>query len=134
MNSLTQFKKISILPFLIALMLVALAQNTQAVSPPPDGGYPGFTTAEGTNALQSLTTGSANTAVGWSSLLSNAAGSFNTATGAGSLLFNTADANTAFGTARSYSTPPGQQHRRWSSRPFEQYHCRGKHGHWSVRP
>ena len=57
MNSLTQFKKISILPFLIALMLVALAQNTQAVSPPPDGGYPGDNTAEGDNALFSLTTG-----------------------------------------------------------------------------
>ena len=58
-------------------------QIAQAVSPPPDGGYPGFTTAEGTNALQSLTTGSANTAVGWRSLFSNAAVSFNTAFGAG---------------------------------------------------
>jgi hypothetical protein len=31
-----------------ALVCFALAQNAQAVSPPPDGGYPGFTTAEGT--------------------------------------------------------------------------------------
>jgi hypothetical protein len=69
------------------------------VVPPPDGGYPNFTTAEGTKALFSLTTGSANTAVGWLSLFSNAGGSFNTATGAGTLLFNTADANTAFGAA-----------------------------------
>ena len=60
--------------------------------PPPDGGYPNFTTAEGQNALQSLTTGAANTAVGWYSLFSDTTGSFNTATGAGSLLFNTADA------------------------------------------
>ena len=77
----------------------ALLPIAQAVLPPPDGGYPGFTTAEGTKALQSLTTGSANTAVGWFSLFSNAVGSFNTATGAGSLLFNTADENTAFGAA-----------------------------------
>jgi hypothetical protein len=93
--------KTSIPPVLItfALVCVALVQNAQAVVPAPDGGYPNFTTAEGTKALQSLTTGSANTAVGWFSLFSNAEGSFNTATGAGTLLFNTADANTAFGAA-----------------------------------
>jgi hypothetical protein len=84
----------------VALLCPAAAiPNAQAVSPPPDGGYPNFTTAEGQNALLSLTSGAANTAVGWSSLLSNAGGSFNTATGAGALLFNTADANTAFGAA-----------------------------------
>ena len=77
----------------------AISPMAQAVVPPPDGGYPNFTTAEGTNALKNLTTGAANTAVGWSSLLTNATGSFNTATGAGSLLFNTADNNTAFGAA-----------------------------------
>ena len=82
-----------------ALVCFALVQNAQAVVPPPDGGYPNFNTAEGQNALFSLTTGSANTAVGWSSLSSNAEGSFNTATGAGALLFNTADQNTAFGGA-----------------------------------
>src|SRR5580765_2247733 len=88
-------------PVLIAFALVcfALVQNTQAINPPPDKGYPNFTTAEGQNALQSLTTGAANTAVGWRSLFSNAAGSFNTAGGAGALLLNTADGNTAFGTA-----------------------------------
>ena len=86
---------------LIALVLVCfgLLPRAQAVVPPPDGGYPNFNTAEGTNALFSLTTGAANTAVGWSSLSTNAAGSFNTATGAGALLFNTADQNTAFGAA-----------------------------------
>ena len=78
---------------------IGLFPNARAVVPAPDGGYPNFTTAEGTKALQSLTTGSANTAVGWFSLFSNAGGSFNTATGAGSLLFNTADANAAFGAA-----------------------------------
>ena len=93
-------------PLQLALLFIslvfacfALSPIAQAVSPAPDGGYPGFTTAEGTKALQSLTTGSANTAVGWFSLFSNAGGSFNTGTGAGSLLFNTADDNTAFGAA-----------------------------------
>jgi hypothetical protein len=81
------------------LYLATGAEKTQAVVPPPDGGYPGFNTAEGQNALFSLTTGSANTAVGWFSLFTNAGGSFNTATGAGALLFNTADQNTAFGAA-----------------------------------
>jgi trimeric autotransporter adhesin len=87
--------------FLIILPLVyiGLLPGVQAVVPPPDGGYPGFNTAEGTRALFSLTTGSANTAVGWFSLFSNAENSFNTATGVGTLLFNTADNNAAFGAA-----------------------------------
>jgi len=86
-----------LIPFV--LIYVATLPGAHAVSPPPDGGYPNFNTAEGQSALFSLTTGSANTAVGWFSLSTNAAGSFNTATGAGSLLFNTADQNTAFGAA-----------------------------------
>jgi hypothetical protein len=84
---------------LIGIACIALWARAQAVVPPPDGGYPNFTTAEGSNALQSLTTGAANTAVGWHSLFSNTEGSFNTATGAGALLFNTANDNTAFGAA-----------------------------------
>jgi Chaperone of endosialidase len=84
---------------LVTMALALFLSRAQAVVPPPDGGYPGFNTAEGQNALFSLTTGSANTAVGWFSLFSVTTGSFNTATGAGSLLFNTADQNTAFGTA-----------------------------------
>jgi Chaperone of endosialidase len=91
----------AILPLLIALVLTCfgLSPKGQAVVPPPDGGYPGFNTAEGQNALFSVTTGAANTAVGWFSLFSDTEGSFNTATGAGTLLFNTADQNTAFGAA-----------------------------------
>jgi hypothetical protein len=100
--------KTSISPVLITIALVCfgLLPKAQAVVPPPDGGYPNFTTAEGTKALFSLTTGSANTAVGWFSLFSNATGGFNTATGAGALLFNDGDPttgeaseNTAFGAA-----------------------------------
>jgi hypothetical protein len=89
----------SVLVAVTSLYLAAGDQKSQAVVPPPDGGYPGFNTAEGQNALFNLTTGSANTAVGWFSLWGNTLGSFNTATGAGALLFNTADENTAFGGA-----------------------------------
>jgi hypothetical protein len=99
----------SFLTLLVVLCLSPAGPKADAVVPPPDGGYPGFNTAEGTKALFSLTTGSANTAVGWFSLFSNAGGSFNTATGAGSLLFNTADENTAFGTAALLSNTTGNE-------------------------
>src|SRR6476659_3172110 len=75
----------------IALSCFALVQNAQAVNPPPDGGYPNFTTAEGTNALKSLTTGAGNTGVGWYSLFSDITGSLNTSVGAGTLVLNTGD-------------------------------------------
>ena len=52
----------------LALLGFAVLPSTEAVVPAPDGGYPNFTTAEGTNALQNLTTGAANTGVGWYSL------------------------------------------------------------------
>jgi uncharacterized coiled-coil protein SlyX len=94
MKTITQLVLSLIIP-----CLVAVAPTTQAVVPPPDGGYPNFNTAEGQNALFSLTTGSANTAVGWFSLFSDTEGSFNTGTGAGALLFNTADENTGLGAA-----------------------------------
>jgi Chaperone of endosialidase len=94
-------RKPTILPLFMAgvFACLGLLPKAGAVVPPPDGGYPNFTTAEGTNALLHLTSGAANTGVGWSSLLSNAEGSFNTATGAGALLFNTVNENTAFGAA-----------------------------------
>ena len=69
------------------------------ITPPPDGCYPGFTTAEGCLALQNLTTGTGNTGVGWRSLFSVGGASFNTALGAGTLVLNTADSNTAVGAA-----------------------------------
>jgi uncharacterized coiled-coil protein SlyX len=85
--------------FSVVLACVALAQLAQAVVPPPDGGYPGFNTAEGQNALKNLTTGSGNTGIGWYSLFSATTASFNTGLGAGALALNTADENTAIGTA-----------------------------------
>ena len=41
----------------LVLVFVVFLPQAEAVVPPPDGGYPGFTTAEGTNALKNLTTG-----------------------------------------------------------------------------
>jgi hypothetical protein len=86
---------------LIPLILVcfAFAPQTRALVPPPDGGYPGFTTAEGDNALKFSTTGIANTGLGWRALFSVATASFNTGVGAGALVLDRGDANTAVGTA-----------------------------------
>ncbi len=83
----------------LVLLCFGLLPRVEAVVPPPDGGYPNFTTAEGTNALFSLTTGAANTAVGWFSLKSVTTGSFNTGVGAGTLVLDTGNENTAIGTA-----------------------------------
>jgi hypothetical protein len=94
---------------IILFACIGLPHGLQAVLPPPDGGYPNFTTAEGTKALFSLTTGSGNTAVGWYSLWSNTGSSYNTAVGAGTLLFNTADSNTAFGAAALLFNTTGTQ-------------------------
>jgi hypothetical protein len=73
----------------LALALFALPQTIQAVIPAPDGGYPNHNTAEGDNALLSLTTGLNNTAVGFEALLSDTTGSGNTANGFQALVFNT---------------------------------------------
>jgi hypothetical protein len=101
MKPLIQLKTAS-RPLFIALALIcpaAAGPKAQAVIPAPDGGYPGGNTAEGQNALLSLTTGGFNAAVGWFSLKSLTTGSFNTGVGAGTLVLNTGDQNTAVGTA-----------------------------------
>jgi Chaperone of endosialidase len=94
------------------------------VTPPPDGGYPGKNTAEGQDALFSLTNGNANTAIGFSALkantngdrntasgalalFTNQTGSENTATGYAALLFNRGSWNTANGVAALHSNATG---------------------------
>src|SRR5437762_784280 len=101
MNTLIlQLKKVTPLRFIVfAVACFALSPKAQAVNPPPDGGYPNFTTAEGDNALKALTIGAGNTAIGTFSLFSVSTGNFNTAVGAGSLDLNLADSNTATGAA-----------------------------------
>jgi len=79
----------------------ALSPTAQAqLSPAPDGGYPNDNTAEGDDALFSLTTGDSNTALGFEALFSNTTGIRNTATGYVALFSNTTgDRNTATGRA-----------------------------------
>ena len=98
----------------LTLTRFALSPVAQAVNPPPDGGYAGFNTAEGTDALFSNRSGTRNTSVGYQALyynngdyntaagshalFSNTSGTENTATGAGALSHNTSGFdNTASG-------------------------------------
>ena len=83
---------------LFALTCVAFLPSAQGLSPSPDGCYPGFTTAEGCDALHSLAGGAGNTGVGWRSLFFDSTGNFNTGVGAGALVLNNGDSNTAVGT------------------------------------
>src|SRR5262249_1684911 len=86
---------------ILTLSACRLLPEVHAVNPPPDGGYPGFNTAEGQNALLNLdtNTGLANTAIGSLSLQSSVNANFNTAVGAGTLSLNTGNENTAVGAA-----------------------------------
>jgi len=91
--------RIGFILFAVLLGCFALSPGAEAVVPAPDGSYPNFTTAEGQNALQNLTTGAGNTGVGWRALFADMTGSFNTGVGAGTLVLNTGDSNTAVGAA-----------------------------------
>jgi trimeric autotransporter adhesin len=99
--------------FLIPLVLAAFGLSPMAqaqLSPPPDGGYDGNNTAEGTDALFSLTTGTDNTAIGFDALYSNTTGDSNTATGSQALTSNTTGIrNTANGFAALTSNTTGER-------------------------
>src|SRR6267378_766598 len=85
----------------LALVCFGLSPTAKAQlpPPPPDGGYPGANTAEGDNALLSLTSGLANTAVGNGALRDNTTGGFNVAVGSRALASNiTGSFNMAVGT------------------------------------
>jgi hypothetical protein len=73
---------------LCTLAALVVLPTAKAVNPPPDGGYPGNTTAEGNLALNSLTSGTSNTALGYKTLFSDTTGFNNTATGSGALRDN----------------------------------------------
>ena len=95
----------------LLLAWFALSPTAQAqLSPPPDGGYPNNNTAEGTDALFSLTTGPDNTALGFDALFSNTTGDSNTATGSIALMSNITGArNTANGFAALNSNTTGER-------------------------
>jgi uncharacterized coiled-coil protein SlyX len=90
-----------------ALGSFALLPKARAVVTDPAGYFPGANTAEGQNALLSLTSGGFNTAVGWFSLKALTTGGFNTAVGAGALPVNTADRNTATGAGALFHNTDG---------------------------
>ena len=118
----------------IALEFLALSPGMRAVTPPPDGGYPGANTAEGQDALfksyyRRLQHGnwfrisedehhqSVQHGVGALTLYFNT-GDENTANGAAALVYNTTGTfNTANGAFALFSNTAGSQHgyrRRWA--------------------
>jgi trimeric autotransporter adhesin len=107
-------RNITFTTIFLILGFFALSPLAQAVVPPPDGGYPNVNTAEGQNALFSLTTGQWNTALGGFTLWRNTDGSFNTAVGTAALLSNIGNQanfegieNTAVGAAALLSNTTG---------------------------
>ena len=104
----------TILSVLACFGLLPQMQAAPDVSPPPDGCYPGFTTAEGCKALQFLTTGAGNTGLGWYALYANTTTSYNTGVGAGALALNNADSNT----------------RGWRCSVVAQHQWLTEHGRW----
>jgi len=104
-NTLSSFLFITLA---LACFVGLPSPNTFAVSPPPDGAYPGANTAEGNDALLHLTTGSDNTAIGFQALFSNLSGHDNTALGFDALSSNTTGyANTAAGVVALNSNSTG---------------------------
>ncbi len=81
-----------------------------AVSPPPDGGYPGGNTAEGDDALFNLSkNGYYNTAIGFHALFSNTDGCCNTAVGNDALAHDTEGRlNTATGYQAMHANTTGE--------------------------
>src|ERR1043166_2830741 len=67
------------IPLITALTSFAFLLTARGVEPPPDGDYGNGNTAEGLDALFSLTTGFNNTAVGTFALYDTESGSSNTA-------------------------------------------------------
>src|SRR5438034_269484 len=99
-----------LIPLVLGLAGLALAPPARALRPPPDGGYPNETTAEGDGALFSLTTGLGNTALGFNTLHANTTGFINAATGNTALSDNTTgDVNTANGYAALLSNTTGSR-------------------------
>src|SRR6266540_54778 len=108
-------RKIIFTTVLSALVCFGLCQQVQSATDTPDpGAKPLSNTADGTNALLSLTSGLYNSAFGFDSLLSASNTSFNTGVGAGTLILNNGDPtagegvqNTAVGAGALLSNTTG---------------------------
>src|SRR5438876_6640515 len=104
MKQSIKLKTTTLLVIPLVLACFALLPRAQAATPEllpapaPDGFYNGFNTAEGFNALFSLTSGTVNTALGFKALRADTSGGSNTAVGAQALLHNNLGGyNTAVG-------------------------------------
>jgi trimeric autotransporter adhesin len=98
-----------LIPLVLACFALLPAARAQLPPPVPDGGYPGFNTAEGFNALLSVSSGTFNTALGFNTLRSDIAGRFNTAVGAQALFHNNGNSNAAVGVNALFSNTTGVQ-------------------------
>jgi hypothetical protein len=102
MNPLVKIKTpTSLLLIILGFVWLGLLPKARAVSPAPDGGYPGGNTAEGNNALPNVNTaiGINNTAVGANALRDDTTGAYNVAVGSLALAGDTTGyQNTAIGT------------------------------------
>jgi hypothetical protein len=106
MKPLIQLKQTTSVFFIaFGLACFGLLPAARAVTPPPDGGYPNGTTAEGDFALFSLTSGSDNTAIGFEALLTVTHGIENTAVGSRAL--QKGFASTAVGYEALFSNTSG---------------------------
>jgi hypothetical protein len=96
---------------IFALSSFALCQQVQSATdtPDPGGSLPVSNTADGQNALRSLTTGIYNSAFGFDSLLSLTDGSFCTAVGGATLILNTGSENTATGAGALLTNSTGSE-------------------------
>ncbi len=99
-----------VITLVLACFALSPAPKALAVSPPPDGGYPGNNTAEGQDALFSLTSSTVtdNTAIGYHTLYNDTNGFFSTAVGSLALFSLTSgNNNTAAGYKALYSNTTG---------------------------
>ena len=97
--------------FLLIPLLLAcfgLSSTIQAVTPAPDGGYPGNNTAEGTDALLNRTTGAWNTAVGFQAQSGTTTGNSSVAVGFRALQNNDGDYNTSVGSQALINDTTGE--------------------------
>jgi hypothetical protein len=103
-------RRVAFTTTLLALVCFGLLSAARAVLPAPDGGYPNHNTAEGEDALFSLTGGfGGNTAIGFNALYGNTTGGNNTATGQTALYSNTTGFGiTAVGSFSLYSNTTGR--------------------------
>src|SRR6266513_1746342 len=90
------------------LGLASFCSTVLAVDPPPDGGYFMENTAEGEDALFSLTNGLGDTAVGYRALYNNTSGLDNTAVGDQALFSNiTGGGNSCLGARSLFANTTG---------------------------